>query len=83
MRHVVAGEDDTAVEIEGDAPPLPARVLAFDRHEDLAVLEVPGLGLNPLRVRATSPSGTAGVIVGIRKTGRCSSIRAGSAAPRT
>ncbi len=67
--HVVAGEGDTAVEVGGNAPPLTARVLAFDRHDDLAVLEVPGLGLTPLSVRAASPAGTAGVIVGYPENG--------------
>ena len=43
--HVVAGEDDTGVQVGGESPTLPARVLAFDRHDDLAVLRVPGLAL--------------------------------------
>jgi len=67
--HVVAGEDDTAVEVGGDAPPLPAQVLAFDRYDDLAVLDVPDLGLSPLKIRDEPPSGTAGVIAGYPENG--------------
>ncbi len=48
--HVVAGEDDTGVQVGGGAATLPAQVLAFDRHDDIAVLRVPGLGLRPLSV---------------------------------
>ncbi|HTY95887.1 MAG TPA: MarP family serine protease [Solirubrobacteraceae bacterium] len=67
--HVVAGEDDTEVEVGGETPAMPARVLAFDRHDDLAVLEVPGLGLPALGVREDPPSGTAGVIAGYPENG--------------
>ncbi len=44
--HVVAGEDDTAVQVGGQPPGLPAKALVFDPHNDIAVLQ---------RVRA-SPS---------------------------
>ena len=67
--HVVAGEDDTGVQVGGEAPTLPARVLSFDRHDDLAVLDVPGLELRPLSVRTAPPSGTAGVIAGYPENG--------------
>ena len=67
--HVVAGEDDTAVEVGGQAPALPARVVAFDRHDDLAVLDVPGLDLRPLEIRTDPPSGTPGVIAGYPEDG--------------
>jgi S1-C subfamily serine protease len=67
--HVVAGENDTEVGVGGEAPTRPASVLAFDRRHDLAVLEVPGLGLNPLGVRAAPPSGAAGVIAGYPENG--------------
>lgn len=46
--HVVAGEDDTVVEVGGDAPGLPATPIWFDPHNDVAVLRVPGLNLKPL-----------------------------------
>ena len=47
--HVVAGErDTTVVPISGGA--LRADVIAFDSHDDIAVLRVQGLGLAPLRL---------------------------------
>jgi S1-C subfamily serine protease len=47
--HVVAGErDTTVVPISGGA--LRADVIAFDSHDDIAVLRVEGLGLAPLRL---------------------------------
>ena len=82
--HVVAGEDDTGVQVGGEAPTLPARVLAFDRHDDLAVLDVPGLGLRPLGVRTDPPVGHRGRdrrLSGKRPAD--ARARAGSGAPRT
>ena len=57
------------MQVGGDAPTLPAQVIAFDRHDDLAVLQVPGLQLRPLSVRTDPPSGTAGVIAGYPENG--------------
>ena len=67
--HVVAGEQDTTVQVGGRSPPLPARVVAFDPTDDLAVLQVPELGLPALRIRTNAPSGTPGVIVGYPENG--------------
>src|SRR5205085_7840555 len=33
--HVVAGENDTRVEVAGSAPGLPAETLAFNPHDDI------------------------------------------------
>ena len=41
--HVVAGETDTEVQVGGVGAGLPARVIAFDAHDDIALLRVPGL----------------------------------------
>ena len=49
--HVVAGEQDTTVQVGGRSPSLPARAIAFDPTDDVAVLSVPGLGLPALRAR--------------------------------
>src|ERR671933_1995717 len=47
--HVVAGQHDTVVELPGSANELPARAVAFDAHNDVAVLAVPSLrGVAPL-----------------------------------
>jgi S1-C subfamily serine protease len=67
--HVVAGEQDTSVEVGGNSPSLPASVVAFDPRNDLAVLRVAGLGLASLRVRPEAPTGTAGAIVGYPENG--------------
>jgi S1-C subfamily serine protease len=47
--HVVAGQHDTSVELPGSMNELPARAVAFDAHNDVAVLAVPSLrGVPPL-----------------------------------
>ena len=47
--HVVAGEEDTSVTTIGGVS-LPAAVVVFDPHDDVAVLQVPGLDAAPLRL---------------------------------
>src|SRR5919201_2734213 len=42
--HVVAGEDDTVVQLRGTGPELSAQAIAFDQRNDIAVLRVDGLG---------------------------------------
>jgi len=48
--HVVAGEISTQIQPEGNGLPLPARVMAFDEKNDIAVLRVNDLRLEPLRL---------------------------------
>jgi len=67
--HVVAGERDTTVEPGGHAPTLPARVLAYDPHEDLAVLGVPGLEESALELVGDPQAGEAGAILGYPENG--------------
>lgn len=67
--HVVAGERDTTVEVGGHPPSLPARVLAYDPLDDVAVLEVAGLDEPVLRLVSDPPSGTAGAILGYPENG--------------
>ena len=62
--HVVAGEADTQIQIDGVGPGHPARVLVFDPRNDVAVLQVPGLGLRPLAVAADPHAGTSAAILG-------------------
>jgi S1-C subfamily serine protease len=62
--HVVAGESDTVVQIGGVAPGLPAHVVAFDPHDDVAVLRVAGLRLRPLRMAADPRPRTAAAVLG-------------------
>jgi S1-C subfamily serine protease len=67
--HVVAGESDTRVEPNGDAPGLPAEALDFDPRDDIAVLRVPGLGAHSLALAPSAPAGTSGAILGYPQDG--------------
>jgi uncharacterized membrane protein required for colicin V production len=61
--HVVAGEDNTIVHIPGQLIPRAADVVVLDVHNDLAVLRVSGVGLEPLRL-ADPRDGAAVAILG-------------------
>ena len=58
--HVVAGEDDTQVELS-DGSTLDADVVAFDPQRDLAVLRTEDSDPAPLPVRAANSGDTGGV----------------------
>jgi S1-C subfamily serine protease len=62
--HVVAGETDTTVQLESGPSGLHAQVVAFDAHDDVAVLRVAGLGASPLALAPNPSSGTAVAILG-------------------
>ncbi len=62
--HVVAGGHGTTVQVPGRLGSLPARVVFFDPHTDLALLLVPGLDLPPLPFSDTGPRGTQGAVIG-------------------
>src|SRR5437588_7348244 len=60
--HVVAGQNDTVVELQSGAR-IPATVVAFDPRNDVAVLRVDGLGLRALPLapaRAGAPVAVLG-----------------------
>jgi S1-C subfamily serine protease len=65
--HVVAGQNDTVVDLLSGGR-LPADVVAFDRRNDLAVLRVSGLGLRPLRLASARP-GTPVAVLGFPENG--------------
>ncbi len=67
--HVVAGESDTTVQVRGRSPSLPARPVAFDPTDDVAVLSVPGLGLPALSFARDPSAGEAGAILGYPQNG--------------
>jgi S1-C subfamily serine protease len=67
--HVVAGEEDTSVEVGGHAPSLPAQAVAFDPNDDVAVLRVSELGLPSLSLLANPSAGRAGAILGYPENG--------------
>jgi uncharacterized membrane protein required for colicin V production len=59
--HVVAGQNDTMVELQSGER-LPAQAFAFDTHNDIAVLHVDGLGLRPLRLVHARPGAPVAVL---------------------
>jgi hypothetical protein len=61
--HVVAGEENTTIRIPGQVLPRLADVVVLDVHNDVAVLHVEGLGLNPLPL-ADPRSGAAVANIG-------------------
>jgi len=61
--HVVAGEENTTIEIPGQGLSRRADVVVLDVHNDIAVLHVENLGLKPLRL-ADPRSGAAVAIIG-------------------
>jgi S1-C subfamily serine protease len=67
--HVVAGEQDTTVEIGGNSPSLPAQPIVFDPTVDIAVLRIPNLDVPALSLVQEPASGTAGAILGYPENG--------------
>ncbi len=68
--HVVAGESDTTVQLQGAGSHLAAQPIWFDPHNDIAILRVDGLaGVPPLSLDTGAPPGTAGAILGFPENG--------------
>ena len=68
--HVVAGEVDTTVQIQGSGSHLTAHAVYFDPHDDVAVLRVNGLsGVPALELHEQASSGTSGAILGFPHDG--------------
>jgi hypothetical protein len=67
--HVVAGQSDTTVQLGGSGPSLDAHAVVFDRHDDIAVLRVEGLGGQALRIASAPRSGASGAILGFPQNG--------------
>ncbi|HEX3873213.1 MAG TPA: MarP family serine protease [Solirubrobacteraceae bacterium] len=67
--HVVAGEHDTVVQDEGNPPDLPAEVVVFDPHDDIAVLRVAGLDAPSLQLASDPPAGRSAAILGYPRDG--------------
>ena len=78
--HVVAGEDDTTVKLDG-GDELDAQAIAFDPHNDVAVLRVPGLAAPALRLRMQGVVGEQVAILGYPQNGPFRASPAGSARP--
>jgi hypothetical protein len=68
--HVIAGQDDTTVELMGRAPRLSAQAVRFDPRNDVAVLRVPGLaGASALGLNESAPTGTSAAVLGFPRDG--------------
>jgi S1-C subfamily serine protease len=66
--HVVAGEDDTTVVLEGGSE-LDAEPVHYDPRNDLAILAVPGLGAEPLELAEQAPKGADAAVIGYPENG--------------
>jgi len=81
--HVVAGEEDTTVQVRGVGPRLAAHAVAFDSRNDLAVLRVAALPAPALTIATSPPAGTSAAILGFPGNGPFD-VRPGRiGAPRT
>ena len=67
--HVVAGQQDTTVQLGGAGPGLPAKALVFDSHDDIAILRVEGLAGRVLPIASQPRSGASGAILGFPQDG--------------
>lgn len=68
--HVVAGQDDTTVQLGGEGEHLEAEAVWFDARNDLAILRVGGLGAAPaLALRQGARRGTSAAILGFPENG--------------
>ena len=68
--HVVAGQDDTTVQLQGQGPRLDAQAIWFDPHNDVAVLRVPGAsGAPPLGLNEGAGPRTSAAVLGFPGNG--------------
>jgi hypothetical protein len=68
--HVVAGQDDTTVQLGGDGPSLNADAVWYDPRNDLAILRAPGIGGAPaLSLNVGARPGTSAAVLGFPDNG--------------
>ncbi|MDQ6914328.1 MAG: MarP family serine protease [Actinomycetota bacterium] len=67
--HVVAGTDDSVVQLQGTGPKLDATPVHFDARNDVAVLRVRGLGGRTLSMARAAAPGTPGAVLGFPENG--------------
>jgi hypothetical protein len=68
--HVVAGESDTTVQVEGTGTHQNAHAIWFDSRNDVAILRVDGIGGVPaLSLNVNAQPGTSGAILGFPENG--------------
>jgi Trypsin-like peptidase domain/Colicin V production protein len=69
--HVVAGQDDTTVQLEGVGPRHDAQAIWFDPENDVAILRAQGVGAAPaLRMDVNARVGSSGAILGFPENGQ-------------
>jgi S1-C subfamily serine protease len=66
--HVVAGQDDTTVTPDSGSA-LDAEVVHYDTRNDLAILRVSGLELEPLELADRTPKGADAAVIGYPENG--------------
>jgi hypothetical protein len=62
--HVVAGQEDTTVQVQGEGGVLDAVAIAFEPRDDIAVLRVDGLDAPALDMAQVEREGAEGAILG-------------------
>jgi hypothetical protein len=68
--HVVAGQDDTTVQLRGEGPLLDSDAVWYDPRNDLAILRVPGLAGAPrLPLNVNAQAGASGAVLGFPENG--------------
>jgi trypsin-like peptidase/colicin V production protein len=68
--HVVAGQDDTTVQPQGQGPRYDTTPIWFDAKNDLAILRAPGIaGVPPLGRNEDAPPGTSAAVLGFPENG--------------
>jgi hypothetical protein len=68
--HVVAGQDDTTVQLGGEGPHLDAQAIWFDSRNDVAILRVPGMaGVPALPLHVNSKTGASAAVLGFPENG--------------
>jgi hypothetical protein len=68
--HVVAGQDDTTVQVRGEGPRLDAQAVWFDPRNDLAILRAPGVsGVRALGLDVGAAEGASAAILGFPENG--------------
>ena len=68
--HVVAGQDDTTVQLRGEGDRIDAEAIWFDPRNDLAVLRADGVsGAPALRLNANARQGISAAIAGFPENG--------------
>ena len=67
--HVVAGQDDTTVQVGGEGDRVDAEAIWFDPRNDLAVLRAPGLDGSALKLNPNGRQGDSAAILGFPENG--------------